>query len=363
MVCVCAFANVIESLCKPRAMLEEATRRLLPLETGEFIAQQSHDVSISTNGVHAVAELLIDSLSEGNFNLSSWRDQNILHPREANESAVNWVFVVDTLNFSFWSESEEQKYLVHYGGQVHGGYWALCAAINRALDEGIPITSAAYYSQMSLDELAYVLRSDSDTAIPLLRERHGALTESGSVLQQHYNGSFLSCLRKSERSAQRLLHLIITGFSSFRDEGIFQGQPVSFYKRAQILVADLWGCFQGQGDAAFVDIDSITMFADYRVPQALAYLGALKYSDGLLKKLKEGVNFSSGDTEEMEIRGCSIWCVELISKHVGTLLANKGTDSLKQNAVLVDYWLWSYARGHRKELAGIPFHRVRCIYY
>uniref|UniRef100_A0A8C4WUH7 Queuosine 5'-phosphate N-glycosylase/hydrolase n=1 Tax=Eptatretus burgeri TaxID=7764 RepID=A0A8C4WUH7_EPTBU len=272
-------------------MLEETTRRLLPLETGRFIAQHSHDVSISTDGVQAVTELLINSLSEGNFNEASWRDQHRLHPREADESAVNWVFVVDTLNFSFWSESEEQKYLVHYGGKAHSGYWALCAAINRALDEGIPITSAAYYSQMNVDELAYVLRSDSNTAIPLLQERHGALTESGTVLLQHYSGSFLSCLRQSERSAQKLLHLIINDFSSFRDEGIFQGQPVSFYKRAQILVADLWGCFQGQGDAAFVDIDSITMFADYRVPQVLTYLGALKYSDGLLKNLKEDLCF------------------------------------------------------------------------
>ena len=35
-------------------------------------------------------------------------------------------------------------------------------------------------------------------------------------------------------------------------------------KRAQILVADLWACFEGQGLGAFTDIDTITMFADYR---------------------------------------------------------------------------------------------------
>ena len=35
-------------------------------------------------------------------------------------------------------------------------------------------------------------------------------------------------------------------------------------KRAEILVADLWACFEGQGLGAFTDIDTITMFADYR---------------------------------------------------------------------------------------------------
>jgi len=39
---------------------------------------------------------------------------------------------------------------------------------------------------------------------------------------------------------------------------------VHILKRAQILVADLWACFEGQGLGAFADIDAITMFADYR---------------------------------------------------------------------------------------------------
>jgi hypothetical protein len=63
---------------------------------------------------------------------------------------------------------------------------------------------------------------------------------------------------------------------------------VSFYKRAQILIADLWSCFEGKGLGAFNDIDYITMFPDYRVPQVLVYFGAMKYSDGLLNTLQSG---------------------------------------------------------------------------
>ena len=33
------------------------------------------------------------------------------------------------------------------------------------------------------------------------------------------------------------------------------------------MVADLWAAFRGRSYGAFADIDSITMFADYRVPQ------------------------------------------------------------------------------------------------
>lgn len=68
----------------------------------------------------------------------------------------------------------------------------------------------------------------------------------------------------------------------------FKGKRVSFYKRAQILVADLWGIMEARGEEDIISIDWLTMFADYRVPQALVYLGALRYSDALMQALKNG---------------------------------------------------------------------------
>lgn len=54
-------------------------------------------------------------------------------------------------------------------------------------------------------------------------------------------------------------------------------------------MADTWSVLEGKGDGCFKDISSITMFADYRLPQVLVYLGALKYSDELLAKLLKGL--------------------------------------------------------------------------
>lgn len=50
--------------------------------------------------------------------------------------ALNWVFVVDTLNFSFWPEEESQQCEVTYEGTTYTGYMTLCAAITRAMKEG-----------------------------------------------------------------------------------------------------------------------------------------------------------------------------------------------------------------------------------
>lgn len=69
---------------------------------------------------------------------------------------------------------------------------------------------------------------------------------------------------------------------------LFQGKRISLYKRAQILVADFWGVMEARGEGDIIDMDWLTMFADYRVPQVLVYLGALRYSDALMQALKKG---------------------------------------------------------------------------
>lgn len=45
---------------------------------------------------------------------------------------------------------------------------------------------------------------------------------------------------------------------------------------------------EARGEGDIVSMDWLTMFADYRVPQALVYLGALRYSDALMQALKSG---------------------------------------------------------------------------
>ena len=99
-----------------------------------------------------------------------------------------------------------------------------------------------------------------------------------------FSNSVVQLIESCERNAQRLLTLLTTESDCFKDEALLEDGDrapvkVTLYKRAQILIADLWALFQGQGLGEFTDIDSLTMFADYRVPQSLQYFGALVYSE------------------------------------------------------------------------------------
>lgn len=342
---------------------KEMESLLPPKEAGKFIAENSKDVFIVDEGVKKVAEMLFEKRNTKELDPTGWKLLHELNPQMMNEESINWVFVTDTLNFSFWSENDDNKCLIKYKGKLHSGFWSLCAAINRALDEGIPITSASYFANITLEQLRNVLSSESDVPMPLIEERLRVLKEAGNVLLEKFDGSFLNCIKKSENNAQKLLMLVVENFPSYRDETVFQGKKVAFYKRAQILVADIWGLLEGKGYGLFHDIASLSMFADYRIPQALVYLGAMKYSQELMDKLKQGVLFQSGDCQEVEIRGCSIWCIELIMHRIRELGAQKNCVNKEINSILVDYYLWDYAANHRMNMANIPIHHVRCIYY
>jgi hypothetical protein len=88
---------------------------------------------------------------------------------------------------------------------------------------------------------------------------------------------------------------------------------VRFLKRAQILVADLWAAFDGASYGEFHDIDKITMFADYRVPQILHSLGIMWYCPSLDGRIRRLEMIESGHSWEMQIRGTHLFLFPLIS--------------------------------------------------
>jgi len=157
-----------------------------------------------------------------------------------------------------------------------------------------------------------------------------------------------------------------TSFTSLQDISVYDNKVYSFLKRAQIIVADVWGCFQGKDLGYFKNIDEITMFADYRVPQTLEYFDILKYSDDLKQILNSLEVMKKDCIYEIEIRGCSIHAVELLRASVLQELVRK--EAKKEvldivNSITLDFFLWDFARGHRKEMNHLQFHRVRTIYY
>ncbi|KAJ2157288.1 hypothetical protein GGF46_004614 [Coemansia sp. RSA 552] len=350
------------------------------LESARFIAENSRDVWVPEDGVKQAASQIMERMKQAKYSTALWK-KHTLTPSVADLSAIEWIFVVDALNFSFWPNNPQAPYTVTLDQVEYRGYWSLCAAVNRALQEGIPITSASFYAHMTRDKVAAVFRTDdpgTQEPMPMLDERVQVLNEVGRVLVDKYQGRFASVVEQSGGSARRLVELVVRDFPCFRDEHSFHGRPVCLYKRAQILVADIWACFEGRGLGRFDDIDCVTMFADYRVPQALCHFGALSYSPRLQKYLvcseravyggsaaaaaavvacpPEPGLLPSGHPWEVEIRGNSIWAVERICQHIRAA-------GMQVNAILIDFYLWDTAKEHSDSMRTIPIHLTRSVFY
>ena len=235
-----------------------------------------------------IFQKVVDLLQNHTISLSKISEDDLC-PTTSDEETINWIFVVDTLNFCFWSSGTE-NWNVTWKGKTYSGYFALCAAINRALSEGYSVTDPKFYSQISIRDLKTIFRGDNELiSIPLLNKRLDCLHEIGLILLEKFDGKFSNCVLSSDHSAKKLLQVIVDNFPCFKDESNYKGKRVSFYKRAQILIGDLWTHFKGKNFGFFNDIEELTMFADYRVPQVLAYFNILEYDEVLMDKLKKGI--------------------------------------------------------------------------
>ncbi|CAH8579632.1 unnamed protein product [Schistosoma curassoni] len=258
---------------------------LAPLSSSLFVIRNAEHVCVNMENIQRLVGMVCEKYCP--FDLKSWINQE-LTPSVADERSIEWIFVTSLLNFSFWSKSQD-SFEVLYCNKIYTGYWALCAAVNRAIDEGVNLLNPEVYQTVTEEQLRHIFRSHTAEPIPLFDERLNALRCAGKTLLENFDGSFKNALSSCDNSAAKLLKLLCNYFPSFRDYSIYKGKHVSFLKRAQILIGDLWYCFEGKGLGYFHDIDEITAFADYRVPQVLYYFGAIEYSEDLTKRIRNGI--------------------------------------------------------------------------
>jgi hypothetical protein len=287
-----------------------------------------------------------------------WYDR--FHFHDGSERTINWLLVLDALNFCFWAEKGQPRWCIDYHGEILDGYWAEAAALTRAVEEGIALWDAEYLSTMSREDLAYVFRSvpaangSVGETIPLFDARLAHVHEVGRVLLERYDGQFARAVEKAGGSAVNLALLLAQEFSSFRDIAVYRDQEVRFFKRAQICVADLYGAFSGKHWGAFTDLDKLTIFADYKLPQVLRHYGVLEYNPGLAARVDNQELLQAGGEEEVELRAATIWTCELLRREMSY------ASGMDITAVEVDQLLW-YLGQNSSEMR--PYHRTRTIYY
>mmetsp|Transcript_31733 Transcript_31733/g.65191 ORF Transcript_31733/g.65191 Transcript_31733/m.65191 type:complete len:468 (+) Transcript_31733:105-1508(+) len=251
--------------------------------------------------------------------------------------------------------------------------------------------------------------SSQSYELPNIQRRCELLKELGDGLMRNHDGSALSMISKANRSADALVRIILDSFPGFRDYVDTSDIPnttsgwetakssptvIHFYKRAQIAVADIWAALgrcqpeftpfadsessykQLHNCCHFTDMNAVTTFPDYRVPQILRNVGVMKYASSLAKAVDDQVELEKSGLDEISIRAATVVAVEDLVQKVKEKLGSMAVmddsainrsklDKLSEDvsAVTIDWYLWQQGEKLDRQNLLEPHHRVRTTYY
>jgi len=307
------------------------------LESCKFVADNAEHISIDNN---KIKEFCI------NFNLKEskhWLDNAPFDFSKLNQKEhLHFLLIFDSLNFCYWGNP---KWTVSYNRNFDGCY-GMITALKRALDKNIPILNPEFLANLNEKQLSDIFQAN--TQIPLFDERLKILHEIGKVLLDRFDGDFRNLIKLADNDTDKLLNLIIENFPNFNDTSSYKGKEIFFYKRAQLLVLDINLVLRG------FDISKLTACADYKIPQILRKLGILVYSDSLEKKVDNRELLKKDSNEEIEIRACMVWAVELIKQKLQEKFPNI-------SSIDIDNHLWLL--GQEKSPDDKPYHLTLTIAY
>lgn len=272
-----------------------------------------------------------------------------LHLRTSDgEKLLTYIILLDSLNFCFWSKGE--RWQVEYNGEKYRGYWALALALKKFFETEPQKARLEYFREISFREFKNILEGGRN--LFFLKKRWEIVRAVSRVVLRRY-GTALKFVASAKGSAGGLVQKIYRELPSFDDTALFQGRKIYFLKRAQILISDIWGAFRGEGIGAFRNMEYLTAFPDYKLPQILHHLGIFEYSDAFAKAIAARAMIPRGSRWEVEIRSATVWAVEFLTAE----LRRRG---VKLYPLEVDWFLWNESQ---KIKMREPHHRTRTIYY
>ncbi|MGE0793076.1 MAG: queuosine salvage family protein [Candidatus Woesearchaeota archaeon] len=310
----------------------------------KFVVDNSEHVKINSNYIKILAN---------NFSLKdkvTWTAILPFKPQNLTKNErIAFNFVFNAINFSYWGNP---KWAIKYQGKELDGSWAMIASIHRAIEEGYDILNPKYLINLNEEELNHIFRGNIE--IPLFNERLKILKKLGKIVCLEFNNDFENVLKKSNYDCEKLLNVITSKFDFFNDYSTYKNKTIHFHKRAQLLIGDIYEILHKFKEEIIKNIDFLTAFADYKIPQILRKINVLKYSEELEKLIDNKTELEFGNSMEVEIRSNMIWAIELIKKEINKKFPNV-------NSMDIDHYLWILSQDKNKD--DKPYHLTRTIFY
>jgi hypothetical protein len=197
-------------------------------------------------------------------------------PRKNKAEEIGYLIILGNQAFCYWGFPV--KWTVDYKGQKLDGWWGNIAAFDRALENGLDITDGNFLADLTLEKTRKIFEGIPE--IPLLQKRFELMKAIGEKLVSSYQGKFINFFEQFKIDAFSLVEALATELPGFNDVHSYKGKEVYFYKKTQVVIADLNYLVE-----PITKIDEMHGFADYKIPAIMRTLGLLKYKEELSEKV------------------------------------------------------------------------------
>ena len=190
-------------------------------------------------------------------------------------------------------------------------------------------------------------------------ERAKNLKLFGYLINSAFDNSITKLMETAEGklftlNGSGLVNLLSNNTPAYGDSNSFRNKTAFFDKRVQLAAGMLIGAGLFPND----QVNQLTVFADYNLPNELRHQGVIEYSKNLATRVDDNKMIKAGSREELEIRASTVHAADRIIKRVNELR----DDPI--NALHLDAQLFFDGRGRKKEgTEKFPHHLTQTTAY
>lgn len=319
------------------------------LSSTKKVIENAKHVTINKNSLAKTAKQIEKHLKEN----ADFKDHGH-NLTGAFKTDVQLIFFESMMGFCFWTLPKKPKWSIKLSnGENVDGWYGVCASFKRALEDGIPDADVNYLIKAKKKDISSLFRSATGAEIPLLDKRVKILNKNAKILKKYFSGEAVNLIQKADHDAIKLFKLLIKYFPSYRDFAKYNGKKVVFLKIAHLLAIDLEYRLTPRSKQPFLkNVDKLSVFADYKLPQLLRMFGLLEYDRSLSKKVDSYAVIRAGSTEEVEMRAAAIWGVELLRQQLS-----------KYSSMEIGQVIWLMSQNQKLQSKIKPYHRTYTTYY
>lgn len=302
---------------EPQTSLPNGVREL----SREILLQYPNILSINNNVLESSFVPKVSGYAQKSFNNASFQEEDMSQARE-----LGLALFLDVVNFCFQNPYTKEKYTyTSPDGKKISGSSGLKAAMKNSDIDWANINNVSGISNSKWLEM---IQFDHNRGLYIAANRGRRIVGFANFLHNEGINDLQYLLDRNVYDTGKILDFL--DFSGYFTD--------PFHKRSQLAVNMIDQILKRTSDKSICSTETLTVMADYRLPQLMYNLGAIELSPKLEYLLRSQITIYPNTPEEKSLRAASI------------IIGEKTARALGVTEGQVDSYLWSMARETPQEI-------------